>query len=1121
MPSAPHKDPPDQAQRNKALDTHCSILVRAPAGSGKTTLLAERFLRLLAEVEEPGQIVAITFTKAAAAEMRNRILDELRKEDPGPIARRALEHSHALGWNLLDLPAQLRIQTIDSFCRDLALQQPLLSGLGGSLEINEQPIELYRRAARRTLQQIDRGDPALREAIEVLLLWRDNSWPDLETQLVAMLEKRDQWMHDFLLDRNPDWGALRKRLERPIARANPTDPALARYTEDEWYIVRACFTLLRHAAAELRVVFAEAAAADFTEVAQIALKVLRGDDGLPTDAALAVADGICHLLVDEFQDTSRRQHQLLTHLIAAWPEREGRTCFVVGDPMQSIYFFRDADAELFPYVEQLGLEVPGDLPLRFDPVLLNANFRSAPALVESNNETFAKVFAGDDGSGVRFMKAEPARDDAEADTRPGPRVVAASVATRRLHIEFIPDSARGAGTERKEQIAAEREAAQQKQIDEIIDLIRSHQPGIDAARAKNEKKSVNEKKEEYRIAVLARARKSLEPIASALRDANIPFRAVELERLQDCPEIIDALALARALFNPHDRVAWLGVLRAPWCGLSLADLHMLASADDSRLIARAVPELLAERMQLLSSEGRLAAERLLLAMESSERLRSTHPVAAPGTWLEQAWLRLGGAQCVDRTGRANLDLFWRTLDKLPRGEPDLLGPALDEALKDLRALPDPSSDGNCGVQLMTIHGAKGLEFKVVIVPDLQAPPGRAKPGMLSWLERGIPPEFAATEPGESREVTEFVIAPFSSKGSDPGKAKKWVDRQRTEREKQESRRLLYVACTRARDELHLFARPEYKTEKDGSRSLVEPRESLLRTAWPAFSAEIETRFGEWVATTRKPVTERAEVESGEVEFIAAAGESNLVEMPAPANSAPKKATQLRRLPVGFRVNESELSPAAPEALPGAGRLYERHEGGLLSRAFGKAVHALLQQLAHLLETQASEEACRRMLQLKPRIAAEIRAAGVEASQAGHLAEQAIEAALKAAADPIGKWILAPHAEAQNEIRWTGVIAGSLRTVQVDRIFRAGPAPQITGAAAGEEDAQEDTWWIVDYKTAHEEDLDRAAALPELRRIFAPQIEAYAKILRNLRGANAAVRGGLYYPRMALLDWWEM
>ncbi len=86
-------------------------------------------------------------------------------------------------------------------------------------------------------------------------------------------------------------------------------------------------------------------------------------DGFPTEAALAVADGIRHLLVDEFQDTSRRQHQLLASLIAAWSDRTGRTCFAVGDPMQSIYFFREADAELFPRVRDIGLEIPSADPL--------------------------------------------------------------------------------------------------------------------------------------------------------------------------------------------------------------------------------------------------------------------------------------------------------------------------------------------------------------------------------------------------------------------------------------------------------------------------------------------------------------------------------------------------------------------------------------------------------------------------------------------------------------------------------------------------------------------------------------------------------------------------------------
>jgi ATP-dependent exoDNAse (exonuclease V) beta subunit len=932
MNKAPTKTaPPDQLQRQHALDPSRSILVQAPAGSGKTDLLTRRFLRLLAEVDEPGQVVAITFTIAAAAEMRHRILAELenaaanaappRADDEfsmDALARRALEHSHARGWKLLDLPAQLRISTIDSFCRDLALQQPLLSGLGGGLEIAEQPNDLYRRAARLTLGKIGQGDLALSGAIESLLLWRDNNWQEMEQLLVEMLSKRDRWMHDFVLDREPDADALRESLERPfghavraaltslsqlldqvpggreealelarfaceqtsgllhrelaelaefpsapfsssdsleearqaciclaallltgdcafrrqvnirlgfpadrkrekahildlIARLNAVpglesalaavrDLPPARYTEDDWRIVRACFTLLRHAAAQLKVVFAEAGRVDFIEVAQIAQSVLKGNDGLPSDAAFAVADGIRHLLVDEFQDTSRRQHQLLAGLIAAWPERVGRTCFAVGDPMQSIYFFRDADAELFSRVRMAGLELPQDEPLLFDFVPLHANFRTAPSLVERLNEVLGQVFATPDGSGVAFSSAEPARIE-EASHNP-------RFAT---HLEFVPRT--GPGKAADPDAIRERETASTEQIQEIVALIQSHANTfneVELARKRGEDKK-------FRIAVLARARTSLVPIAQALRTAKIPFRAVDLEKLAAQPEVLDALALAHALLNPHDRVSWLGVLRAPWCGLSLADLHLLTSADDPELLACPVPELLAERLALLSEQGRPAALRVLSALDSTQAFRASQPTASLGTWLEQAWLCLGGADCVDATASANLDLLWSCLDRLPGGEQDLLGPALNSALEKLTALPDPAADSDCGVQLMTIHKSKGLEFEVVIVPDLQAGGGRGGRTMLSWLELGLP------QPEESGAITEFLVAPFQPKGEDRGSAKQWVDKVYRQREAQEDRRILYVAATRAREELHLFARPAYKVEADGSLSLPAPR----------------------------------------------------------------------------------------------------------------------------------------------------------------------------------------------------------------------------------------------------------------------------------------------------------
>jgi ATP-dependent exoDNAse (exonuclease V) beta subunit len=1107
MPESPRRNPPpDQAQRDIALDPLRSILVRAPAGSGKTTLLSQRFLTLLAEVDEPGQVVAITFTNAAAAEMRNRILDDLRQDAPGPIAARALNRSQALGWDLLNLPAQLRIQTIDSFCRDLAMQQPVLSGLGGSLDISEQPTELYRRAARRTLQEIGQSDATLSAAIETLLDWRDNNWREIEDLTVKMLGDRDRWMHEFVLEGEQDFDRLRLRLESPFLRAvDETTPI--RYTDAEWKIVRACFTLLRRAAAELRVVFAEAAAADFTEVAQIALNVLKGEDEFPIDAAQAVADGIRHLLVDEFQDTSRRQHELLRRLIAAWSDREGRTCFVVGDPMQSIYGFREADAELFPRVEELGLEILGDLPFHFDSVHLTANFRSECSLVASVNETFAQVFDASSGSGVVFVASQPARLTAEPS---GPHLVATPAPRMQLHCAFIPESPRNADPDRKKEVAEQREVAEQNQIDEIVEIVRAHLPRIEVARAVNEHEQSSDKKEKYRVAVLARARKSLVPIAAALRKASIPFRAVDLEALKDRPEIIDALSLVRALLNPYDRVAWLGVLRAPWCGLSLADLHTLTSADSPELLARPVPELAIERVHLISPEGRPAVDRVLRAMAAAGRLRASQPASSPGTWLEQVWLLLGGAQCVDTEARANLDLLWKSLDSLPQSELDLLGSALASALDDLKAQPDPAAGIDCGVQLMTIHGAKGLEFEVVIIPDLQASPGRHAPGMLSWLERGLPPDFVSADSETSEAVTEFLIAPFAQKGADSGKAKKWVDRLRHEREVHEACRLLYVAATRAREELHFFARPCYKSKNGAPTELVEPRESLLRTAWPAWQTEIQRRFEESRASASL-------AQSATVDSIAASDSAsmsgNLLEL-RPIADEP---TVLRRLPTDFGAPASIPSVhATVEALLGSGRLYERHEGGLLSRALGRAVHALLQQLAQRVATETREAALAALAQQQPRIAAAIRAAGIDSTKAIRMAAQAVDIVRQASRDPLAQWILAPHADAANEIRWTGVVEGSLRTVQVDRVFRAGPQPQIAAASPDEE-----TWWIIDYKTAHEDVLDPADVLPELRRQFAPQIEAYAAVLRNLRGAGTHLCGGLYYPRMALFDWWQM
>jgi ATP-dependent exoDNAse (exonuclease V) beta subunit len=742
--------------------------------------------------------------------------------------------------------------------------------------------------------------------------------------------------------------------------------------------------------------------------------------------------------------------------------------------MQSIYFFRDADAELFPRAKAVGLEVAHDEPLLFDSVSLTANFRTVPDLVKKNNKIFVEVFAANDGSGITFTSAQSAREETAGATPPFS-----------LHLRFVPQAGRGQAAD----AINEKEEARTAQIDEIVDLIRGQMSHIEAAKASGEK---------FRIAVLGRARNHLAPIAAALREAGIPFRAVDLEELATRPEVLDALALARALLNPEDRVAWLGVLRAPWCGLSLDDLHTLTGEPES--LTRPVLELLAERLPLLSEEGRPDAARVLDTLASASALRAANPTASLGTWLEQVWLQLGGAACVDATAHANLNLLWSCLDRLPGGEEDLLGPGLGAALDKLTALPDPASSSDCGVQLMTIHKSKGLEFEVVIVPELQAPVGSGSHKMLTWLERGL------AESGDSGEITEFLIAPFQRKGEERGSAKAWVDRVYRERESQEARRILYVAATRAREELHLFARPACK-EEDGSFTLVEPANSLLATAWPALEAEVRARFAEWKAA-------RAAVEAGEEEeiaSIAASGESNLLVMPSPI-----RPTALRRLPPDYKPAPTEAfsQATAESAVYGSSptRLYTRHEGGLLSRALGTAVHTLLEELARQRLTQGWEATRAALIRFEPRVAAQVRAFGVDQSQAARIAAQAIQLALNASRDPIGSWILSPHRNAASEAGWAGVVAGDVRAVRVDRVFQAGPTPGSEG---------DDCWWIIDYKTAHAENIDPAKALPMLHSLFAPQVEAYGEVLRKLHGTDARILAGLYYPRMALLDWWEL
>jgi ATP-dependent exoDNAse (exonuclease V) beta subunit len=204
----------DQIQRQESLDPKQSFIVQAPAGSGKTELLTQRYLRLLARANVPEDIIAITFTRKAAAEMRTRILEALQfaVDHPTPpqethvaqrwqLANAVLEHNQTKNWNLLENPNRLRIQTIDSLCASLTRQMPVLSHFGATPDITDQPNAFYQMAAREVLAALETKH-SWKSSLITLLLHLDNDHQKAEKLFCVMLAKRDQWLPYILEKKN-------------------------------------------------------------------------------------------------------------------------------------------------------------------------------------------------------------------------------------------------------------------------------------------------------------------------------------------------------------------------------------------------------------------------------------------------------------------------------------------------------------------------------------------------------------------------------------------------------------------------------------------------------------------------------------------------------------------------------------------------------------------------------------------------------------------------------------------------------------------------------------------------------------------------------------------------------
>ena len=434
-----------------------------------------------------------------------------------------------------------------------------------------------------------------------------------------------------------------------------------RYSDDAWALVIALKEVLPELATELMLAFRDAGELDFVQGTIAAIEAL-GADLAPSDLLLKLDARIDHLLIDEFQDTSFTQLALLRLLTAGWAPGDGRTVFAVGDPMQSIYRFREAEVRIF--VEAQAAKSVAEVPV--ETLRLERNFRSHAGLVGWVNATFAHVLGRRNDPWRGAVAFAPARAAQPAlANAPVTLEVAESAAAEALRVVAHVRAALEAG------------------------------PGT--------------------VAILVRARAHLDCVLPALRAAGIAYAAVELDALAERQAILDLESLTHALAQPADRLAWLSVLRAPWCGLALADLFAVAAAAEMQ-----PSKSIAALMDAPHAIAGLSEDGAARWFSAAQVLRPALAARGRGSLVARvrgAWLALGApALLVEAIDVAAAERFFVLLAGHERAGdlPDWA--AFVAALRELYAAPQ--DEATARVQVMTLHRAKGLEFDTVILPGL-------------------------------------------------------------------------------------------------------------------------------------------------------------------------------------------------------------------------------------------------------------------------------------------------------------------------------------------------------------------------------------------------------------------
>jgi len=1118
----------DLDARTAALNPQRSFIVQAPAGSGKTGLLVYRILTLLATVDQPQKVLAITFTRKATSEMLARLQELLRCAEQGEssddafeqqgiaLAQDVLVQDKKYGWNLLDSPHQLQILTIDAFSARLAGSMPWLSRLGDRPRTTDEATLHYAAAIESLFTELLNDDSDLLASLQTVLLEMDFNYNRARQLFASMLAKRDQWLRHLLsndlsklrgyieqawqslvneqvsqvnelmdsqqleelleigreaagnieakegkesllvgfenFDRSVrlfglgQWQALRHMLltgegkwrkqinknigflpktplkaviqeklvelsegyeELRLALIEIDSLPSANFSDEDWQQLLALESVLKSLAARLQLRFRSVGECDHSEVTQranLALQELQN----PTDLGLRLDAQLQHILVDEFQDTSHGQIELLKRLTLGWSKIEdgfSRTLFLVGDPMQSIYRFREADVSLFLRVaaNDTSQVFPN---IQIEPLVLTENFRSSSSLVNWFNATFQSSF--------------PERNDFISSA-----------------IQYAP-----ATSKKPENLPCAETLLAHDKVQEanlLVELVKAEINNLPT--------------EDDRVAILVRSRGHLRHLLPALQQAGLNYVGVDIQPLNNVQAVMDVLALCKSICRQDNRIAWLALLRGPWCGLSLKEIKQLAGRADQTVWQ----QLNSQDLSALEVNSKQRLGRFLVVMKAVFEQRQRVELASLTRW---AWMALGGESTLLGASIDDIETVFKLIGEQQRGGDLASLSELDKALDGLYARPAQGVANEAPKLIIsTIHKAKGLQYHTVILPCLGNMARAESKEIMMWAE------YQNASGG-----SQLLLAPLVLNETDKNSHYSYLRLLDKKRSTNEAVRLMYVACTRAEQKLVLLGCT--KSDEESGETKPPVVSSLLGSIWNATQDDFSFPY-------IQEHNDDAELQNNP---------QTLSRLPANFQPATLPATNWQLV--------QQHSIAAPMP-PVDSQTLEYEWATEVATAVGIVLHDCLQFNGSGIFNLSIDQA------LKKRWNAELRALRVPANRIDYALKRLTKALNNIQTDKDTHFLFKDYAEQQNEYALSALEDGVVNTYRIDRTFVD----------------EQGVRWIVDYKSTDTRNQDIESFVDEqIKDRHQDQLERYGRLMSQIDAKP--IRLAVYFPLLKQLRSWE-